>query len=86
MPTVKSKYKYSGPVYKFDKYVGDWEATTWAVSSAKALANLSYRYKTENNLVPGTRILLDPDYLGDTTAIDDDVLVTYHQMTIDEIF
>lgn len=67
----KSKYHYNGPVYQFEKYIGNWEGDTWAISDKKALANLSYRYKTENNLLSSVKIRLDPDYLYEATAIED---------------
>lgn len=72
MPQKKSKYYYNGPVYYIDKYTGNWSGETWATSDKKALSNLSYRYKTDHNLKPGTLIRLDDDYLRETTAIDGD--------------
>lgn len=85
MPQRKSKFKYDGPVYKCGKYICNWKGITWAVSESKALANLSFRYKTLNNLVPGTKIELDPDYLSEATAVDES-FEQYHQMTIEEVF
>lgn len=85
MPQKKAKYKYNGPVYKFDKYLCDWEGVTWAVSDAKALSNLAYRFKTQNNLLPGVQVKLDADYLAEATAVDDS-FEHYHQMTLDELF
>lgn len=83
---AKSKYHYSGPVYMYQKLVIDkWEGYTWAPSDAKALSNLSYRYKTDNNLLPGAKIALDPDYLTEATAVNDGDEV-YHQMTLEEVF
>lgn len=85
MGAPKSKYHYNGPVYMHQKMIADkWEGDTWAPSDAKALSNLSYRYKTTHNLIPGTKIILDPDYLFETTAINDDEI--YHQMTLEEVF
>ena len=45
--TVKRiHYRYSGPVYIFDRLVTDsWSADTMAVSAKKAKVNLSYQYK-----------------------------------------
>lgn len=77
----KSKFHYNGPIYKHEKYIGTWEGDTWAVSESKALANLSYRYKTTHNLLPGAKIVLDPEYLFETTAIEDE---PFHQMTLEE--
>ena len=43
---MKKKYYYNGPVFRFGRdYIGDWKATTVTVSSARARANLEYRYK-----------------------------------------
>ena len=85
---AKSKYHYQGPVYRCGKYICDWEGYTWAPTETKALANLSFRFKTESNLVPGTKIDLDPDYLSESTAIwdMDEVDDQYHQMTLQEVF
>lgn len=85
MPHAKSKFKYDGPVYRCGKYICNWTGITWAVSEAKALANLSYRFKTESKLLPGTKIDLDPDYLSEATAVDES-FEQYHQMTIEEVF
>lgn len=85
---AKSKYHYKGPVYRCDKYVCDWEGYTWAPTEAKALSNLSFRFKTEAKLIPGTKIILDSDYLSESTAIwdMDEVDDTYHQMTLQELY
>lgn len=82
MPQKKSKFHYRGPVYRNDKYICDWEGDTWAPSDNKALSNLSYRYKTQNNLLPGSNIKLDADYLYEMSAVDDEGI--YHQMTLEE--
>ncbi len=53
------EYAYSGPVMMFDRCVlNNWAATTIAVSEKKALSNLVYRYKDENNLSVKTKITL----------------------------
>jgi hypothetical protein len=86
MPVKKSKYRYHGPVYGYGgKYIEDWDGETWAPSEAKALANLSFRYKTNRGLQPGTKINLDADCLFETTAIEDgDEIAGYHQITLEE--
>lgn len=44
------KYRYEGPVYEHDRLVSDrWIAETTANSSSKAISNLAYRWKKENN-------------------------------------
>ena len=84
MPQKKAKYKYDGPVYKSGKYLCDWQGETWAVSDSKALANLAYRFKTQNALLPGASIKLDFDYLYEISAVDDSYEL-YHQMILDDL-
>ena len=84
MTQKKSKYKYDGPVYQFDKWICNWRGETWASSDGKALSNLAYRFKTQNNMMPNTGVKLDPDYLSELSAINE--LEHYHQMTLDELF
>lgn len=69
----KSKYLYEGPVKQFGSVISrKWSGVTWAPSESKALANLSYQYKKEHNMVVGTRIDLNPDYILELSAIEDD--------------
>ena len=50
---------YEGPVYEFDTMVVEkWKATTYAVSEAKALSNLAYRFKRKRGKSPDTKIKL----------------------------
>lgn len=52
-------YIYSGPVMIFDRCVeNNYKAVTRAASEAKARNNLTYRWKVEHNLVPGSRVIL----------------------------
>ena len=52
-------YSYDGPVLEFDKIVANqWQAQTYAVSEAKARANLAYQFKVNNGRVPRTKITL----------------------------
>lgn len=54
-----SKYIYDGPVLIFDKIVTNhWRGETTAPSENKARSNLAYHFKTENGLVPKTRVKL----------------------------
>ncbi len=71
MSQKKSKYKYDGPIYKFDKFLCNWQGETWAVSDSKALSNLAYRFKTQNNMMPNAGIKLDPDYLSESSAVNE---------------
>ena len=52
-------YTYNGPVYLFDKMItSSWTAQTRAVNSARARANLEYRYKLQAGLLPTAKITL----------------------------
>jgi hypothetical protein len=52
-------YSYDGPVLEFDRIVANrWCAQTYAVSEAKARANLVYQFKKETGRVPRTKITL----------------------------
>ena len=70
---MKSKFVYDGPVCQFGKLIMQkWHGETWATSERKALSNLSYRFKTEHNMVAGSKIDLDADFMHESTAIEDD--------------
>lgn len=52
-------YLYEGPVMKFDTcIVNKWKAYSCALTEAEARSNLAYRFKIQNNLLPGARISL----------------------------
>lgn len=52
-----NQYEYDGPVMEFDRCVmARWIAQTYAPSEKKARSNLTYRFKKNNNRVPGARI------------------------------
>lgn len=52
-------YVYSGPVLAHGVCVANkWTAETWAPSEKKARSNLVYRFKKENNRLPGTNVEL----------------------------
>lgn len=54
-----NRYFYDGPVMEFEKVVSDrWQASTYAVSEAKARSNLTYQYKRENGKDPRSKITL----------------------------
>ena len=54
---MKYKYTYSGQVTSFDKILANnWKATTYAVSEAKARSNFKYQFKTNFNMLPGTKV------------------------------
>ena len=53
------QYEYRGPVMEFDICIDrNWIASTWAPSEKKALSNLAYRYKKDNNRAPHAKIVL----------------------------
>lgn len=54
------KYKFSGCVLRFGRVIErNWSAVTYATSERKALNNLTYRYKKENNFDRNANITLD---------------------------
>lgn len=59
-----TKYIYEGPVTEFGKLVCDrWKGETMAPSPNKALSNLKFRYKKENNKTINSRVELLKEYL-----------------------
>ena len=62
----RHKFVYEGPVFEFDKCVVDcWRGTTIAESKGKAISNLAYQYKKNNNRLVGTKVTLP----GEITTI-----------------
>lgn len=55
---MKKLYIYEGPVLMFDKWIENWNASTYAESPSAAIRNLTYRFKMEHNYTPNTRITL----------------------------
>lgn len=54
-----SQYRYCGPVKEFDDIINSrWDATTYAVTEAKAKSNLVYRYKREHGKAADCKITL----------------------------
>lgn len=41
----RALYKYKGPVFKYDQYVGTVTLETWANSPAKAYSNMIFQVK-----------------------------------------
>lgn len=53
------QYSYDGPVMEFGRCIANrWQATTSAPSEKKALSNLAYRFKKQNNKIPSAKITL----------------------------
>lgn len=53
------QYAYDGPVMEFGRCIANrWQATTSATSEKKALSNLAYRFKKQNNKIPSAKITL----------------------------
>lgn len=47
---MKEKYEYEGAVYAFGELASaHWKASTWAISPKKAITNLKYRFRIDNN-------------------------------------
>lgn len=52
-------YSYDGPVLEFDRIVANhWQGQTYAVSEAKARANLAFQFKKDTGRVPRSKITL----------------------------
>lgn len=58
------KYSFVGAVYTFHSDCVDekWRGETYAPSKAKAISNLKYRFRKENNLQMYTPIDFDGDW------------------------
>ena len=64
MSTKKKWYEYCGPVIENDICIArNWSVQTFATSPKKALSNLSFRFKRDNNRAANTKIQLDIRYL-----------------------
>lgn len=64
------RYRYKGPVVKFDKVVTEnYVGETVAESQKKAMSNIIFNYKKDNNLLPTVRVTLIPKYLKELEAI-----------------
>ncbi len=57
---MSRKYTYEGAVYAFDNLAArHWKASTWAVSEARAISNLKYRFRQSAGMVHHTPITFD---------------------------
>ena len=55
--TIMDKYIYDGPVMEFDTCIANhWKGETMAPSRSKAISNLKYRFKKENNRLASAKI------------------------------
>lgn len=71
MDEFKRYYKYNGPVVAFGKVLtNNFKAETIAISPEKALSNLAFQFKQNNNLSRSARVNLLEKYLtvGDFTS------------------
>ena len=50
------KYSYNGPVMVHEKYVGQFQAETWAGSDQRAKSNIAYQAKIAMNIAPSAKI------------------------------
>lgn len=55
-------YRFYGSVLIFGRFVGFYSAETTATSKAKAISNLKYRFRKENNIAYNTPISFDGDF------------------------
>lgn len=57
---IEKIYQYKGPVYRFDKYIGDSKLIeTNAVSLKKAKSNIIYKIKMSLNLPANSNLSID---------------------------
>ena len=53
------RYSYKGPVCESDRVIASmWTAETFAPSEKKALSNLAFQYKRDNNKIKTAKITL----------------------------
>lgn len=75
----KYEYVYEGPIYLFDKSVMDvWSGRTFAKSEKKALANLTYQFKSKFGYSAKSKYRLDPKCLyqiADEVSLVDEVIL-----------
>lgn len=58
-------YRYSGPVWKYDRLVADiWEGVTTAPTKRRAISNLKYRFRQEAEYSKEVPIVLDDDCIS----------------------
>ena len=86
MTKPKHKYRYCGPVFQFDQYIGVWEAITWAVSSTQALNNMTYQYKRLNHFSPSANIKLIAGGVELVEDAKDGTETRYRQLTFDDLW
>lgn len=67
LPVEESKFKdtysYSGPVFSFDKYIGNASLKTQAVSLAKAHSNMLYQIKKEFGYQPNAKVTISKNLI-----------------------
>lgn len=62
MTTTKKLYEFVGDIFEFDELVErNWKAQTYAVNPKKALSNLTFRWKRDNNRSRNSRVELCGD-------------------------
>lgn len=61
----KKRYSYTGPVRVYDKIVEhNYKGDTMAFTPQKALSNLAWRFKQDNNYSDLVKVELDKKYLS----------------------
>ena len=60
---MRKLYNYNGPVYRFDKEVGNVDITTIANSESQAINNIKYQIRKKLGLIPSAVIDINTEYL-----------------------
>lgn len=67
MTTTKKCYEFVGDIFEFDELVErNWKAQTYAINPKKALSNLTFRWKHDNNRSKSSRVEL----IGDIRLVE----------------
>lgn len=65
-----AKYEYKGPVMRYGRVIKEqWIGETTALSKEKAMSNLTYRFKKQNNLIQATKVTLLKNKIHEVSTI-----------------
>lgn len=67
MAATKKCYEFVGDIFEFDELIErNWKAQTYAINPKKALSNLTFRWKCDNNRSKSSRVEL----IGDIRLVE----------------